>query len=31
MIVYLRVGVEWKLVALGLFPYRNTLFTPVMD
>jgi hypothetical protein len=31
MIVHLRVGVGWKLVALGLFPYKNTLFTLVMD
>jgi hypothetical protein len=31
MIVHLRVGVGWKLVTLWLFPYRNTLFTPVMD
>jgi hypothetical protein len=31
MIVHLCVGVGWKLVALGLFPYRNTLFTPAMD
>jgi hypothetical protein len=31
MIVHLHVGVGWKLVALGLFPYVNTLFTPVMD
>jgi hypothetical protein len=28
MIVHLRVGVGWKLVALALFPYRNTLFIP---
>jgi hypothetical protein len=28
---HLRVGVGWKLVALGLFPYKNTLFTPMMD
>jgi hypothetical protein len=31
MIVHLRVGVEWKLVVLGLFPYKNTLVTPAMD
>jgi hypothetical protein len=31
MIVHLHVGVGWKLVALGFFPYKNTLFTPVMD
>jgi hypothetical protein len=31
MIVHLRVGVEWKLVILGLFPYKNILFTLVMD
>jgi hypothetical protein len=28
MIVHLRVGVGWKLDALELFAYRNTLFTP---
>jgi hypothetical protein len=27
----LRVEVGWKLVALVLFPYKNTLFTPAMD
>jgi hypothetical protein len=31
MIVHLRVGVGWKLVALRLFPYKKTLFTPAMD
>jgi hypothetical protein len=31
MIVHLRVGVGCKLVALALFPYKNTLFTPAMD
>jgi hypothetical protein len=31
MIVHLRVGIGWKLVALGLFPYKNTWFTPTMD
>jgi hypothetical protein len=31
MIVHLRVGVGWKLVALGFFPYKKTLFTPAMD
>ncbi len=31
MIVHLRVGVGWKLDVLGLFPYRNTLFTPAID
>jgi hypothetical protein len=29
--VHLRVGVGWKLVALELFPYKNTLFTQAMD
>jgi hypothetical protein len=27
MIVHLCVGVGWKLDALGLFPYNNTLFS----
>jgi hypothetical protein len=31
MIVHLRVGVGWKPVALGRFPYKKTLFIPVMD
>jgi hypothetical protein len=30
MIVHLYVGVGWKLVALGLLPYRNILFTHAM-
>jgi hypothetical protein len=31
MIVHLRAGVGWNLVALGLIPYRDVLFTPMMD
>jgi hypothetical protein len=30
MIVHLRSGVERNLVALGLFPYMNTMSTPTM-
>jgi hypothetical protein len=31
MIVHLHIGVGWKLDAFMLFPYKNTLFTLVMD
>jgi hypothetical protein len=31
MIVHLRIGVRWNLVALGLFPLQRYLVYPMMD